>query len=484
MTGAALSIRFPLGRYHATPWGRNTNEGEVEWPPSPWRLLRALYATWKWRVPHLDEEVVLRLLAKLAEEPPTYVLAPWSRGHTRHYMPDLDHSLGSAKHKDKVIDGFVVVPPGEGIVVRWRSVDLAPDETSVLARLAPLLGYLGRAESVCDAAVVNDVPLASGEAVVAPLPVDSGADAIDLLSPSSPLELASLTATTTTVRQRMRRIDPPGAVRLRYAAPVATIAVHARPVLPSSNVEAVRWTIDTAARPSVHATVVMCEFLRRAAMGRYGALNHERVSPQLAGKDERGHKLAGHGHAHYLAVPERFDGGGRLLSTFVVWAPAGLGPSEMAALGELRTLRGTHGPEELRPCRLGLEGWGPVREVAPELVGIQRGPVLSGAHVWESLTPFVPARRSQAPWDEHVEAQVRQELVWRGLPEPSKVELLRGGWARFRTHRHRGAESRRDAPRAAGVRIRFGAPISGPISLGALSHFGLGLFRPVRESSA
>ena len=39
-----VSIRFPGGHYHATPWGSSPNEGLVEWPPSPWRLLRALLA--------------------------------------------------------------------------------------------------------------------------------------------------------------------------------------------------------------------------------------------------------------------------------------------------------------------------------------------------------------------------------------------------------------------------------------------------------
>ena len=40
-----LSIRFTGGHYHATPWGKAQNEGAVEWPPSPWRVLRALIAT-------------------------------------------------------------------------------------------------------------------------------------------------------------------------------------------------------------------------------------------------------------------------------------------------------------------------------------------------------------------------------------------------------------------------------------------------------
>ena len=37
-----LVLTFPWGRYHANPWGRHVNEGAVELPPSPWRLLRAV----------------------------------------------------------------------------------------------------------------------------------------------------------------------------------------------------------------------------------------------------------------------------------------------------------------------------------------------------------------------------------------------------------------------------------------------------------
>ena len=40
-----ILFSFPGGRYHATPWGSHVNEGLVEWPPSPWRLLRPFIAT-------------------------------------------------------------------------------------------------------------------------------------------------------------------------------------------------------------------------------------------------------------------------------------------------------------------------------------------------------------------------------------------------------------------------------------------------------
>jgi len=40
----AVAFRFIAGRYHATPWGRHVNEADVEWPPSPWRIIRSLIA--------------------------------------------------------------------------------------------------------------------------------------------------------------------------------------------------------------------------------------------------------------------------------------------------------------------------------------------------------------------------------------------------------------------------------------------------------
>ena len=93
---ATLGISFPWGQYHATPWGRNVNEGVAEWPPSPWRLLRALYSTWKNRLPYLGDDVVLDLLENLSGAP-LFSLPLHRETHTRHYYPDEGHRLGSAR---------------------------------------------------------------------------------------------------------------------------------------------------------------------------------------------------------------------------------------------------------------------------------------------------------------------------------------------------------------------------------------------------
>src|SRR5690606_19652168 len=85
----AVGFRFIAGRYHATPWDRHVNEGELEWPPSTWRLSRALIATWHRKVSPggEGEETISSLIEKLAGVLPHYRVPPATHVHSRHYMP-------------------------------------------------------------------------------------------------------------------------------------------------------------------------------------------------------------------------------------------------------------------------------------------------------------------------------------------------------------------------------------------------------------
>src|SRR5262245_15559611 len=81
----SLEIRFPSGRFHATPWDHHVNEGVAEWPISPWRILRALVAALYTRCPDVDRAVAARVLRKLSV-PPHFTLPPATTAHTRHYL--------------------------------------------------------------------------------------------------------------------------------------------------------------------------------------------------------------------------------------------------------------------------------------------------------------------------------------------------------------------------------------------------------------
>ena len=148
----ALAFRFPAGRYHATPWGRNVNEADIAWPPEPWRLLRALIAAW-WRKgdrARWSEDDLAGLIDKLAETLPEYRLPVGAiHAHTRHYMPTGGLDKGRPK-TTLVFDAFVRLPERSTLVAAWPQVTLDAPAFAFASHLAGAVGYLGRAESWTD----------------------------------------------------------------------------------------------------------------------------------------------------------------------------------------------------------------------------------------------------------------------------------------------------------------------------------------------
>lgn len=181
----ALAFRFPAGRYHATPWGRNVNEADVAWPPEPWRLLRALIAAYRrkgGRARWSDDDLA-RLIDALAGTLPEYSLPAGAvHAHTRHYMPTGTLDKGRPK-TTLVFDAFLRLPRGSTLVAAWPRVTLEPEAFAFAADLARAIGYLGRAESwtECEALAEWD-----GQVNCRPLDGSPAGDPVRLLAPLTP----------------------------------------------------------------------------------------------------------------------------------------------------------------------------------------------------------------------------------------------------------------------------------------------------------
>ena len=165
-----ISIRFLTGRAHLHHWHAHHSDGKVDWPPSPWRLLRALVAvagTGLTSLPEpLDESIsdtaddplpVSRLadvLAMLAASPNIW-LPRTGGGHTRQFLPKEFKSTGSA-----VFDTFATVSKETPIVFEWTEVDGITGDARFtdLQTLLRRLTYFGRAESWCDATANTEPP--------------------------------------------------------------------------------------------------------------------------------------------------------------------------------------------------------------------------------------------------------------------------------------------------------------------------------------
>jgi CRISPR-associated protein Csb2 len=469
-----LAIRFPLGRYHGTPWNRSVNEGAAEWPPSPWRVLRALLATWHTRWPELPDTEISGLLAALAE-PPSYRTPPAAPGHTRHYLPDRDHMKGTSGRTDLTLDPFLRVPRDQELLIRWEA-DLDPDRRAALAKLAGLMPYLGRAESACQARLADDD--------TAPdqrwwRPGEDGEQRTRLLAPAAPVTRQILEVTTEDVRKQ-RRTLPPGTIWVDYAAdPAPRPSAAAR--RPPEPVTAIRYAVTGRAPLKAASGVLLADRAHHVA----GLIWEKACLPDAERQQILGTAGAatGHRHAHWIPLPEGPERGARV-SALVVWVPCGLSAGQVAALVRPMTLSGRlggRGGEESYEVRgfpevkLIFQGAGTIAQMAPELCG--------PASSWRSLTPYLPVRhRKGEPLADFLTRDVCTELGYRDHGEGSVIpeeaeDRMPDRWAReFR--RYRLTENMSRSRPGLSVRLQFREEIEGPLLLGQLSHFGYGIFVP------
>lgn len=455
-----VAFHFPFGRYHATRWGTHVNESEIDWPPSPWRILRALLAAVHEAGSRPEGEDALIALAR--STPPRFELPPALAAHTRHYFPLRDHKTAL------VIDGFMAF--GDERELRaWWPVDLTPPQHEALAEGCAELRYLGRSESLCDARLLahdehpgplSAWPASEDEDSRSSSPVRLLACAGDA---HQPLEILSVDIGE---MRRGRRTLPEGAVTVEYrVAEPSAPGTTAPPQLAKPTLAVLR--IASGARPPLHDAVVLATILRGALQRRFDRASSGQTSTTFSGRNGDERRADQHRHAHYLVVPDLHS---HRADRVVIWAPEGLGAQETAAIADLRRLRLRNLEEDLPVALVGLGD----RENSPI-------PDLTGPAVtWESLTPFVlPRHLKPGRAADTVEAQLLAELGHRGLPEPATIAPTHGQWSLFARDRPGRREHR--AKQAVGVRLSFDQEIEGPLALGANAHFGLGLFRPVRE---
>lgn len=536
----AISFRFLGGRYHATPWGRHVNEGAVDWPPSPWRILRALVATWKRTLPDLPQAQMEPILRTLADAP-EFVLPPASVGHTRHYMPWFKKG---PEDRTLVFDTFVVVArrPVKGrndwshepLVVHWPHARLDSAECTTLARILANLNTLGRSESWCEAELTEG-PDKPGGLVCRPLEGDPPPDhdIVRLLcaDPATALENGAFTKRIErrrgrrTVEESVKTVtydpdwhlcaetlwlhderwsDPPGSRWVPYARPRSCFMIEhrSRPASRHPRVEVVRYALDSIVLPLITETLPVAEAARRALMSIHGRLTekdgvHGR-SVTFSGKDEYGRPLTGHRHAYFLPTDE--DGDDRL-DHLTVCALGGFGLQERRAFDRLGELRLGRDAEERHPLRLVLLGMGVAEDYRP-------GP-LGEAKTWVSATPYIAAHYAKTRGRKRIAmaspearaaflrddllAQLRlvrpdlagDQIDIEPLWDDNRVFKVGERWRILQFKRFRQKREDDGGRRLAGAfRLRFSRPVRGPLALGWSSHFGMGLFVPHAEDAA
>lgn len=494
-----LQLRFLAGRFHGNGWHHAHNEGIPEWPPSPWRVLRALVsAAYAEELPATDVAPLLEKLRGL----PRYRLPLAVDAHTRHYMPDAD----DANHKKtKIFDAFVAVAGGaedpQPVTMAWP-VELTADERALLSRLCRRVSYVGRAESWAE---VSALDVDGDRWDCWPDEREQGAGATTLLALTPAEELAAWAKDQSTPKKGKGKDVPrtlwdvltfdgeryrdegwsavPGTRLVRYvfARPpfrrsIVPSSGRRIPVLPPT---VARFAIRSAVLPRLHEALAVGERLRVSAMSQSKKVSGE-ARQVFSG---HGEAVLNHQHAMYLSSGDDPTNAKRgFIDHLVIAARAGFDDQDIVALQRLRRLwrRGGHDLE------LVLIGLGQSADFGG--TEVPRAPMLSESRVWESLTPFVPTRHPKVV--RGVDIDTVADQLCRGCEQLLGVKPIEvspvgrpASWSRFRRRRLDGGGSR-GPDRAFGARLVFEQPVRGPIALGYGAHFGLGLFVPPGDEAA
>lgn len=521
-----MILRFPGGRYHATPGGHHVNEGIIEWPPSPWRLVRALiacgYSTQHWDEIPPDGR---RLVEILSSTLPEYRLPQAAPGHSRHYMPTTVIKDGR-EDTTLVLDTFADVG-NDALWVRWPT-KLDEKAQRLFDVLVAHLGYLGRSESwVLGESISDEVPLpktryafphsdrtrpdrsfeevalsapeapndyatwrkSEVEAAIRELKLSNGKKPtqaqqrkIDAIQGAYPADLIDCLQRDTAWWKAQKWSRAPGTRSVLYWREGSTLEVgppSSRRISSGAHrVEMMLLALTTpsgsrSALPPVARTLPQAELLHRALISKLGF--DGTLCPELVGRDETGEPLKGHAHAHLLPVD--LDGDGHL-DHFIVFAPMGLGASAQHAIRSLRRTFTKGG--EIQVAVAGAGNLSDLRAIGAGLANeIEQllGPTTC-AISWVSATPFVPPRHIKKHGRSSLGGQVEAELNVRGYPS-ANVQILdwtgeRLALRHFVRRRQRGPQPPLDAGFA--IRLHFDSPVVGPICLGYASHFGMGRF--------
>jgi len=475
----AIELTFTTGRWHATPWGRQVNEGAVEWPPAPWRILRALLAVWHHKCPDVPEDQVRRLITALSPLP-SFHLPPASQGHTRHYMPAANDQ------RTKVFDAFITLAPQDSVVVLWPNVALDDSLHQLLARLLEMMTYFGRAESWVRAKLLdvwegepNATP-ANGHTAANGLAErvrslatvsddeylrwrtemlqtqldrkllqkrrkahDQGKDPDKLkLSKKEQARIESglpetlfdaLHAETGDLR-KAGWSRPPGSRWVDYLRPTDAFASKPRRWRRPSRLRrptVARFAVCGNVRPRLTEAVWIGERVRTALMAKSQYIARRRegrddvdAASVFSGKRADGSRsLNGHTHAHFLCESSPREPRGRI-SHLTIFAPCGFDRNDELTLSRIRRVWG-HGGHDLQLVLLGL---GQPVDLGGTDDRADESRLLAESDVWVSRTPFVPTDHLRIRSSEVRDPRRRFEATVRELVRILRKEMQRRPW--------------------------------------------------------
>ncbi len=410
-----IRLTFPWGRFYATPWGINASRlREPEWPPSPWRLLRALVSAWFRAHPgQVPSDECERLIESLGLELPHIGIGKVSFGHTVHWQPNYEGSdKPNASYKNTRHENHFAAVSCP-VFFQWQSLTLTPEHRRLLEALLAEVTYFGRAESLCHAELADTEPLSSQTDWCRPTDgrkISATCRDVFCAKPAD-FEFADLWSKRGDPARSTPDMAPPhlgdrllatnmkadGAEWRSYQMPdgwpqkfiVRTarsqkVRSAAEPSEGPKVAHYLRFSLQCRVPIASKFTVTIAELFRAAANYHLCKAHGDGArSPALLGKDAP----PGHQHAFYLPMAHDLTMP-RMITDLHIWCPMGFTRAEVDVLLRIRRLSWGKGRFPINPVLIAMGN------EPPEEVRFGRGLPAKTApksRVWRSATPFIPS---------------------------------------------------------------------------------------------
>jgi CRISPR-associated protein Csb2 len=538
MRMTTIKLTFPWGRYYAHPWGVNPGRlREAEWPPSPWRLMRALVSAWFRAHPGQTPSLAcIQLIELLAAELPAIGMGKISFGYTVHWQPNYGAAMEgkpevvkrrkeNAEYKPTRHENYFVALSSP-VFFRWTNVSLTAEQQALLRSLLAEITYFGRAESVCHAEVCETEPpaetrwccptngrriSASCRDVFCPIPGDfqfadlwsrRGDPARNDLHNAPPHFVDRLLSTEIrTDGGNLFSYQMPEGWPAKWVSTIPKSARKPRALNQQPVARTLRFSLQCRIPIPLKYTVDIAERFRKSAIKRFKETpGGEAHSFALSGHPPAPPYATGdHQHAHFLPLPRQLDRCG-FIEEMHVWAPCGFTQPEVEALMRVKTVYWGAADYPIRPVLLEISNR------CPDFLAAKP------ATIWRSLTPFVPPRHfyrgnlhgAKLKAKDSPEHQLAEMLELAGVDPSRSVVIHRlttngsaqstnppqAEWDIVRTPADEEAfvggistmvhANGKGAERRIGFffRIESHQPVVIPRPLGHSAHFGMGLFVP------
>lgn len=498
MATIVLRQHFPLGRFHANPWKAFPFDDPFgEWPPSPWRLIRALIARsyqFAREGPEVTADDRAALVRAFCESSVRWHLPEqsWRGPGLRQYQPaEFSRVPKSAKEPGRMahsttknLDNYWLTAGSDGSVWWFLDAEHWGDATlQLLDACLARMTYFGRAESI------TLIQRANGESLPKPncSPLDRRtARSVPVLFPTVQATLTDIERITDDPAVAEATV-PPGAI-WRFAErperpPLREIPRRIIRKMPEKNF--LQFAIGSRVSPGFDAAAIMTHRFRGRIVQKFLGESWRQASPEkrtavalLAGKDADGKPLEGHHHAYFaLWFEPEMGKAARLLA----WRRTPFSNEEQRAI-----LAAAELPLSLGYNEKGKDPWTihlvPLDSAVPSPAGFAASERFTE---WATMTPFVPPqhiynRQGKEKPGKSIEAQINAELANHGFKSNEVVvQFLASKWVKIHRPRSESRDKTNTAKRGHHLRLTFSTAVGGPIALGNSCHFGLGLFVPV-----